>query len=130
VVQVETKGKLWHFRYPIESEQGRYIVVATTRRRRCSATPASPWHPEDERYKDLVGKYAILPLVRRRIRIVADAYADPATGSGAVKITPAHDFSDFEVGKRQGLPQVDIFDRAANVILRGTRHFWPGSTRR
>ena len=67
-------------------------------------------HPDDERYRDLVGKHAILPLVGRRIPIVADEYSDPEKGTGAVKITPAHDFNDFEVGKRHGLPLINIFD--------------------
>ena len=73
-------------------------------------------HPDDERYKDLVGKHAILPLVGRSIPIVADEYADPETGSGAVKITPAHDFNDFEVGKRHDLPMINIFDPEANLV--------------
>ena len=103
VEQREIKGHLWHFRYPIEGASDRFIVVATTRPETMLGDTGVAVHPEDERYKDLVGKHAILPLVGRRIPIVADEYADPETGTGAVKITPAHDFNDFEVGRRHGL---------------------------
>src|SRR3546814_12234285 len=72
-------------------------------------------HPDDERYEDLVGKSVILPIVGRRIPIVADEYSDPEKGSGAVKITPAHDFNDFEVGKRHGLPMINVLDAAARI---------------
>ncbi len=132
VEQVETKGKLWHFRYPIEGrtfdpeDRSTFIVVATTRPETMLGDTGIAVNPEDERYKDLVGKFAILPLVGRRLRIVADDYADPETGSGAVKITPAHDFNDFEVGKRAGLPTVNIFDREANVVLAGNADFLSG----
>ena len=132
VVQVETKGKLWHFRYPIEgrgfdpADRSTYIVVATTRPETMLGDTGVAVHPDDERYKDLVGKNAILPLVGRRLPIVADSYADPATGSGAVKITPAHDFNDFEVGRRNGLAIVNIFDREANIVLRDNEAFLAG----
>ena len=109
VQQVEVKGHLWHIRYPIEDEPGRFITVATTRPETMLGDTGVAVHPEDERYRDLVGKYAILPLVGRRIPIVADEYSDPEKGTGAVKITPAHDFNDFEVGRRHGLPQINIF---------------------
>ncbi|MEJ1996015.1 MAG: valine--tRNA ligase [Limibacillus sp.] len=115
VQQVEIKGHLWHFRYPVEGEEGRFIVVATTRPETMLGDSGIAVHPEDERYKDLVGKYAILPLVGRRIPIVADDYADPETGSGAVKITPAHDFNDFEVGKRNDLEQINILTENAEI---------------
>jgi valyl-tRNA synthetase len=115
VEQKETKGHLWHFRYPIEGEEGRYIVVATTRPETMLGDTAVAVHPDDERYKDLVGKHAILPLVGRRIPIVADAYSDPEKGSGAVKITPAHDFNDFEVGRRHDLPLINILDEEARL---------------
>ena len=115
VEQVETKGRLWHFKYPIEGEPDRFIVVATTRPETMLGDTAVAVHPSDERYKDLVGKNAILPLVGRKLRIVADEYADPETGSGAVKITPAHDFNDFEVGKRHGLPMVNVFTPEARI---------------
>ena len=115
VQQVETRGHLWHLRYPIEGEKGRYIVVATTRPETMLGDTGVAVHPDDERYKDLVGKHAVLPLVGRRLEIVADEYADPEQGSGAVKITPAHDFNDFEVGKRHGLEAIGILDRHARV---------------
>ncbi len=85
-----------------------------------------PFIPDDARYKDLIGKNAILPLVGRKLRIVADEHADPETGSGAVKITPAHDFNDFEVGKRQNLAMVNIFDTEANVVLEDNAEFLDG----
>ncbi len=128
VQQVETKGHLWHFKYPIEGEEGRFIVVATTRPETMLGDTGVAVHPDDERYKDLVGRNAILPLVGRRLKIVADSYADPETGTGAVKITPAHDFNDFEVGKRHGLAQVNIFDPEANVSISQSKVFWEGTT--
>jgi len=115
VLQVETAGKLWHLRYPIEGEEGRYIVVATTRPETMLGDTGVAVHPDDERYRDLVGKHAVLPLVGRRLPIVADEHADPEQGSGAVKITPAHDFNDFEVGRRQGLEIINILDRHACI---------------
>src|SRR5881275_1662960 len=80
-------------------------------------------HPEDERYRDLVGRHAILPLVGRRIPIIADAYSDPEKGTGAVKITPAHDFNDFEVGRRHDLPLVNVLDGDAKITLRDNEAF-------
>jgi len=111
----ETKGALWHFKYPIEGAEGEFVTVATTRPETMLGDTGIAVHPEDERYRHLVGKYAILPLVGRRIPIVADEHADPETGSGAVKITPAHDFNDFEVGRRHGFELVNIFDRDARL---------------
>ncbi len=115
VEQKEIKGQLWHFKYPVEGRADRFIVVATTRPETMLGDTAVAVHPDDGRYRDLVGRHAVLPLVGRRIPIVADAYADPETGSGAVKITPAHDFNDFEVGKRHKLEMVNIFDRDART---------------
>jgi valyl-tRNA synthetase len=115
VQQKETKGHLWHFRYPIEGEEGRYIVVATTRPETMLGDSGVAVHPEDERYAELIGKFVVLPLVGRRIPIVADEWADPETGSGAVKITPAHDFNDFEVGRRHDLEMINIFDQDAHL---------------
>ncbi|MGQ7794358.1 valine--tRNA ligase [Faunimonas sp. B44] len=126
VQQVEVKGSLWHFRYPVEGEPGRFINVATTRPETMLGDAAVAVHPDDERYRDLVGRHAILPLVGRRIPIVADSYADPEAGSGAVKITPAHDFNDFEVGKRHALPLVSVLDTEANVVLRDNSEFLAG----
>jgi valyl-tRNA synthetase len=111
----ETKGSLWYFKYPVEGEAGVFITVATTRPETMLGDTGVAVHPEDERYKALIGRHVVLPLVGRRIPIVADAYADPATGSGAVKITPAHDFNDFEVGRRHGLALVNIFDEDARL---------------
>ncbi|MEQ9642791.1 MAG: valine--tRNA ligase [Alphaproteobacteria bacterium] len=115
VQPTEVKGHLWHFKYPIEGENGRFIVVATTRPETMLGDTAVAVHPDDERYKDLVGRHAVLPLVGRRIRIVADDYADPEQGSGAVKITPAHDFNDFEVGRRHDLEMINIFTDTAHL---------------
>jgi len=115
VQQRETDGNLWHFRYPVEGDESRYLVVATTRPETMLGDTAVAVHPEDPRYKDLIGKTLILPLVGRRIPVVADDYADPETGSGAVKITPAHDFNDFEVGLRHSLPMINIFDAEARL---------------
>src|SRR5882672_3905094 len=112
----DEKGSLWHFKYPIEGAAGAYIVVATTRPETMLGDTGVAVHPEDERYRHLIGQHAILPLVGRRIPIVADEHADPTTGSGAVKITPAHDFNDFEVGKRHGLAQINIFDADARLV--------------
>jgi valyl-tRNA synthetase len=111
VVSKEVKGHLWHFRYPVEG--GGQIVVATTRPETMLGDSAVAVHPDDPRYKDLVGKFVILPLVGRKIPIVADEYADPETGTGAVKITPAHDFNDFEVGRRHNLPLINVLDAKA-----------------
>ncbi len=113
----EVRGSLWYITYPIEGEAGRYITVATTRPETMLGDTAVAVHPEDARYADLVGKFAILPIVGRRIPIVADEYSDPEKGTGAVKITPAHDFNDFAVGRRHNLPMPSILDREAKVIL-------------
>jgi len=112
----EVKGHLWHFKYPLENQPDRFITVATTRPETMLGDTAIAVHPEDERYKDLIGTFAVLPLVGRRIPIVGDEYADPETGSGAVKITPAHDFNDFEVGRRNKLEMINVLDRDAKII--------------
>jgi valyl-tRNA synthetase len=126
VQQIEVKGNLWHIKYPVEGSN-EFIVVATTRPETMLGDTAVAVHPEDERYKKLVGKYVILPLVGRRIPIVADEYSDPEKGSGAVKITPAHDFNDFEVGKRHDLPLVNIFTTEAKLALRSNEDFMKGA---
>ncbi|HEU4519913.1 MAG TPA: valine--tRNA ligase, partial [Microvirga sp.] len=123
VEQVEIKGSLWHIRYPIEGEPGRSITVATTRPETMLGDVAVAVHPEDERYRDLVGRFAVLPLVGRRIRIVADPYSDPEKGTGAVKITPAHDFNDFEVGRRHDLPLVNVLGPEGEMRLAGNEAF-------
>src|SRR5712691_7555560 len=111
----EIKGSLWHIRYPVEGEPGRFLIVATTRPETMLGDTGVAVHPEDARYAGLVGKSVRLPLVGRLIPIVADEYADPEMGSGAVKITPAHDFNDFDVGRRHGLETINIFDRDAHL---------------
>ena len=111
----ETKGSLWYFKYPIEGGAGAFITVATTRPETMLGDTGVAVHPEDERYTHLVGRHAVLPLVGRRIPILADDYADPKAGSGAVKITPAHDFNDFQVGRRHGLALINIFDQDAKL---------------
>ncbi|MDU6244692.1 MAG: class I tRNA ligase family protein, partial [Bradyrhizobium sp.] len=123
VQQIEVKGNLWYLRYPIEGktfnpeDPTSFIVVATTRPETMLGDSAVAVHPDDERYQHLVGKRVILPLVGREIPIVADTYSDPEKGTGAVKITPAHDFNDFEVGRRHGLPQISILDREGCIAL-------------
>jgi valyl-tRNA synthetase len=128
VENIEVNGKMWHLRYPLADgvtyqfpvefdEDGKptafetrdYIVVATTRPETMLGDTGVAVHPDDERYQSLIGKFVTLPLVGRRIPIVGDTYADPKLGSGAVKITPAHDFNDFEVGQRNGLEKINIF---------------------
>jgi len=111
----ETTGKMWYFKYPIEDCDGEFITVGTTRPETMFGDVAVAVHPDDERYIDLVGKNCILPIVGRKLVIVADDYADPEKGTGAVKITPAHDFNDFEVGKRNKLKLINILDKYANL---------------
>ncbi|WP_439640639.1 valine--tRNA ligase [Nevskia sp.] len=124
VVQEEENGKLWHFRYPLADgviyvdAEGRtlnYIVVATTRPETMLGDTAVAVHPEDERYRHLVGKDVILPLCDRRIPIVADDYVDREFGTGCVKITPAHDFNDYQLGQRHQLPLINILTRTASL---------------
>jgi valyl-tRNA synthetase len=122
VQQVETKGSLWHIKYPIEGSDD-FIVVATTRPETMLGDTAVAVHPHNERLKHLIGDFAILPLVGRRIPIIGDDYADPEKGTGAVKITPAHDFNDFEVGRRHNLPLVNVFDEEARLSLKGNDDF-------
>ena len=115
VEQRETKGQMWQFRYPVEGKEGTFITVATTRPETMLGDTAVAVHPDDERYKDLVGKNCVLPIANRPIPIVADEYADPEKGTGAVKITPAHDFNDFEVGRRHKLEMINVFDADAKL---------------
>jgi valyl-tRNA synthetase len=111
----ETKGSLWHIRYPVAEMPGRFVVVATTRPETMLGDTGVAVNPNDLRFADLVGKSVRLPLTNRLVPIVADEHADPETGTGAVKITPAHDFADFEVGRRHGLALINIFDRDARL---------------
>ncbi|MHC1944526.1 valine--tRNA ligase [Bradyrhizobium sp. UFLA06-06] len=132
VQQVEVRGHLWYLRYPIEGrsfspdDPKSFIVVATTRPETMLGDTAVAVHPDDERYTDLVGHHVILPLVGRRIPIVADDYSDPEKGSGAVKVTPAHDFNDFEIGKRHGLPQISVLDQEGSLSLSGNEDYLRG----
>ncbi|WP_439291059.1 valine--tRNA ligase [Lonepinella koalarum] len=116
----ESKGSLWHFRYPLangaKTAEGKdYLVVATTRPETVLGDTAVAVHPEDERYQSLIGKSVILPLANREIPIVADDYVDREFGTGCVKITPAHDFNDYEVGKRHNLPMVNVMTLNADI---------------
>ena len=114
VLDHQESGHLWHFRYPLASGDG-YLVVATTRPETMLGDSAVAVHPDDERYKKLVGQEIILPLVERRMPIIADDYVDPEFGTGCVKITPAHDFNDYEIGKRHGLPEYNILNDNAAI---------------
>ena len=132
VQQVEVKGSLWYLRYPIEGrtfspdDPSTFVVVATTRPETMLGDTAVAIHPDNERIGHLIGQHVILPLVGRRIPIIGDDYADPEKGSGAVKITPAHDFNDFEVGKRHGLPQINVFDREGCLALNENEDYLRG----
>jgi valyl-tRNA synthetase len=132
VQQVEVKGHLWYLRYPLEGktfspeDPATFIVVATTRPETMLGDTAVAVHPDDERYRHLVGKHVILPLVGRRIPVVADDYSDPEKGSGAVKVTPAHDFNDFEIGRRHNLPQISVFDQEGALALVGNEDYLRG----
>lgn len=117
----DEKGFLWNFRYPLadgaKTADGKnYLVVATTRPETMLGDSAVAVHPEDERYKDLIGKYVMLPLVSRKIPVIADDYVDREFGTGCVKITPAHDFNDYEVGKRHQLPLINIMSPTATIL--------------
>ena len=117
-LEVETKevrGSLWYIRYPVEG--GGCITVATTRPETMLGDTAVAVHPDDERYRSLVGRHVILPLTGRRIPIVADSYSDPEKGTGAVKITPAHDFNDFAVGQRHQIPMPSVLDKEGRITL-------------
>ncbi|MCA1406882.1 valine--tRNA ligase [Ensifer sp. IC3342] len=145
VEQVEVNGHLWHLRYPLEEgvtyqhpvafdEDGNatewetrdYLVVATTRPETMLGDTGVAVHPSDVRYKGIVGRHVILPIVGRRIPIVADEYPDPATGTGAVKMTPAHDFNDFDVGKRRGLRQVNVLTADGRITIKNNEDFLEG----
>jgi valyl-tRNA synthetase len=115
VLSADEDGQLWHFRYPLASDEG-HLVVATTRPETMLGDSAVAVHPDDDRYRDLVGQDIILPIVGRRISIIADDYVDPEFGTGCVKITPAHDFNDYDIGKRHDLPMYNVLtdDAAMN----------------
>ena len=115
VEQIEQKSSMWHIRYRIEGTENEYISIATTRPETMLGDGAVAINPEDKRYQHLIGKMAILPLSNRLIPIIADEYPDPEKGSGAVKITPAHDFNDFEVGRRHDLPLINLMTAHATM---------------
>ncbi|MBT5911892.1 MAG: valine--tRNA ligase, partial [Rhodospirillaceae bacterium] len=115
VQQVEVNGSLWHFKYPIKGTKNKYITVATTRPETIFGDTAVAVNPNDPRYKSLIGKFVTLPLMGREIPIIADEYSDMEKGSGAVKITPAHDFNDFDVGRRHNLKIINIFNEYATL---------------
>ncbi len=114
VINEEEDGYMWHLRYPIENSD-EHLVVATTRPETMLGDTAVAVHPDDERYQHLIGKHVILPIADRRIPIIADDYVDPAFGTGCVKITPAHDFNDYEMGKRHNLPMINILTKDAKI---------------
>ncbi|MEM7304232.1 MAG: valine--tRNA ligase [Pseudomonadota bacterium] len=114
VISEEENGHMWHMRYPLADGSG-HLVVATTRPETMLGDTAVAVHPEDERYQHLVGKFISLPLCQREIPIIADDYVDPDFGSGCVKITPAHDFNDYEMGKRHDLPMINILTNDAKI---------------
>ena len=114
VIHKEKNGKLWHFRYPI-SDSSDYLIVATTRPETMLGDTAVAVHPEDDRYKDLIGKTIELPLVGRKIPIIADKYVDPEFGTGCVKVTPAHDPNDFLIGERHNLEFINIMNEDASM---------------
>ncbi len=111
----DTIGKMYYFRYPVVGQEGRYLTVATTRPETMFGDTAVAVNPEDERYKDLIGKKVLLPIANREIVVVGDEHADPTKGTGAVKITPGHDFNDFEVGKRHDLEMINILTAEAKL---------------
>ena len=122
VEQKEVEGKFWYFKYPLENSD-EFLTIATTRPETMLGDTAVAVNPDDKRYIHLKGKYVILPIINRRIPIIFDNYSDPEKGSGAVKITPAHDFNDFEVGKRHGLDMINIFDANASINENGGEDF-------
>ncbi len=132
VEQIEIDGNLWHFRYPVEGktfdpeDASTFITVATTRPETMLGDTGVAVHPDDERFAKLVGKNVILPIVGRRIPVVADTYSDPEKGTGAVKITPAHDFNDFEVGRRHKLPAINILTVEADININDNEDFLTG----
>ena len=122
VISEEENGHLWHMRYPLTIGDG-HLVVATTRPETMLGDTAVAVHPEDERYKNLIGKSVMLPICNREIPIIADDYVDPEFGSGCVKITPAHDFNDYDVGKRHDLPMINIFTIDAKINDNAPKEF-------
>lgn len=122
VIHEEQQGFFWHINYPVAGEEGRFVEIATTRPETLLGDTAVAVNPEDERYKDLVGKKVILPLVNKEIPVIADSYVDMEFGTGVVKITPAHDPNDFEVGKRHNLEEINIMNDDATINSLGGKY--------
>ena len=122
VISEEENGNMWHIRYPIHGESG-HLIVATTRPETMLGDAAVAVHPDDDRYKELIGKQIDLPLTGRTIPVIADEYVDPEFGTGCVKITPAHDFNDYEVGQRHNLPLINIFTVDAVINENGPEEY-------
>ena len=118
----EQAGHFWHIKYPIAGMEGRFVEIATTRPETLLGDSAVAVHPDDERYKDIVGKNVILPIVNKEIPVVADYYVDKEFGTGVVKITPAHDPNDFEVGKRHNLPEINVMNDDATINEKGGKY--------
>ena len=122
VVHEEQQGHFWHILYPVKGEEGRFVEIATTRPETMLGDTAVAVNPEDERYSDIVGKTLILPLVDKEIPVIADSYVDKEFGTGCVKITPAHDPNDFEVGRRHELEEINIMNDDATIADIGTKY--------
>jgi len=122
VLHEDQNGFFWHINYPIVGEEGRFVEIATTRPETLLGDTAVAVNPEDERYQDLIGKMLELPLTGRQIPVVADSYVDKEFGTGCVKITPAHDPNDFEVGKRHNLPEINVMNDDATINLPGSKY--------
>ena len=122
VIHEEQEGHFWHINYPVVGEEGRFVEIATTRPETLLGDTAVAVNPEDERYADIIGKTLLLPLVNREIPVIADSYVDKDFGTGCVKITPAHDPNDFEVGKRHNLEEINIMNDDATINCPGTRY--------
>ncbi len=122
VIHEEQEGHFWHIRYPIAGEEGNYVEIATTRPETMLGDSAVAVHPDDERYQGIIGKTVILPIVNKEIPVIADSYVDKEFGTGVVKITPAHDPNDFEVGKRHNLPEINIMNDDATINANGGKY--------
>ena len=122
VEHVEQAGHFWHINYPVVGEEGRFVEIATTRPETMLGDTAVAVHPDDERYKDIIGKKLLLPLVNKEIPVIADEYVDKEFGTGCVKITPAHDPNDFEVGKRHNLEEINVMNDDGTINEKGGKY--------
>ena len=122
VEHVEQECHFWHIKYPIVGEEGRFVEIATTRPETMLGDTAVAVNPDDERYKDIVGKMLLLPIVNKEIPVIADPYVDKEFGTGCVKITPAHDPNDFEVGKRHNLPEINVMNDDGTINANGGKY--------